>query len=191
MATLNSNQLVLEWETRFPLRDAFLKMKDFSGIYLWGFDSPQGEVIWYVGKAKKGVYRRLTEHYLNIMSGQYQIPIGFLNGQFVEPNCTKSGWWLRRGDEIHASRLQDWSTMKVTHEAGHRFANAAFARTAFSKDGNILKDMERSAIFELEPAINKQAKRSDEIFIHLENQIELGWIKRWKKSRCSKGYSMV
>jgi hypothetical protein len=84
-----TTQTKLEWGARFPLSDSFMQYEQYSGIYLWGFDSPKGEVIWYVGKSKKGVHSRLAKHYLDIMSGQYQIPTGFLNDGFKGDECAK------------------------------------------------------------------------------------------------------
>ena len=63
----------LQWSRRFPLRDAFTRNEHGGGLYLWGFDGYDGEVVWYVGKATtgKGVPKRLRKHYLDVMSGQY------------------------------------------------------------------------------------------------------------------------
>jgi hypothetical protein len=143
-------------------------------------------------KAKKGVYARLAKHYLDIMSGQYQIPRGFLNGQFVSPECTKSGWWVKRGNEVHAGDLQDPLRMKSIHEAGHKFAHQAFARIAISVENNeTLKDMERYVISELEPAINLQSGNAKGDYLIIESTEELGWVKRWKDARLRTSYRML
>lgn len=96
----------LSWQQRFPLSEAFMHSgPDGGGIYMWGFDHGEKEVIWYVGKATvgKGIYRRLTKHYLDIMSGQYQIPNLFIDPLANQPS--ESGWQIKyRDKDISALR---------------------------------------------------------------------------------------
>jgi hypothetical protein len=159
-----------------------------GGLYLWGFDDRRGEVIWYVGKATtgKGVYRRLRKHYLDIMSGQYQIPHGFLNGRFETPACSTSGWRIQFGNREQATVLADWSKMQRIFRAGHEFAHCAFARVAIiNTDSPTLKALERLVIHQLTPVINKQ--RAQAVPSHAiemsENPSDIGWLTQWAQSR--------
>ena len=157
-----------------------------GGIYMWGFDDHQGEVIWYVGKAisSKGIYRRLCKHYLDVMSGQYQIPHGFLNQGFNDPECSKSGWRIER-DSDTAEVLKDWTRMKRIFKAGHLFANSAFARVAFLQCADdVLKAIERQAIISLDPEINKQRGDGAAIIIEMQESAEDGgWLEKWRRRR--------
>jgi hypothetical protein len=187
------DQTILRWSSRFPLRDAFLWVNPApgeprGGIYLWGFNNGKHDVIWYVGKAatSKGVYPRLRKHYLDIMSGQYQIPRGFLNGKFETVECSQSGWQIDAGDTDMAKILQSWGAMERIYKAGHAFANEAFARVALadlSKDD--LGNVERAAISQLSPVINKQrgAPRANFFVRFDEDHTDPGWVERWQQSR--------
>lgn len=184
----NTQNIKLQWTSRFPLHEAFTSNQGGGGLYLWGFDSHEGEVIWYVGKATtaKGVYRRLRKHYLDIMSGQYQIPHGFLNGKFESRRCSQSGWRIKAEDSEQAEVLRDWLQMERIFRAGHSFANKAFARVAhLDVDDTALKALERLAIQQLDPVINKQRGKSltgDSIEI-AEHDGDTGWLQRWTQKR--------
>jgi hypothetical protein len=53
MTQPDAMQIKVDWSSRFPLKKAFLEKIDRSGLYLWGFDSTSGEVIWYVAKQRR------------------------------------------------------------------------------------------------------------------------------------------
>lgn len=80
----------IAWGERFPLRDVFSTgqvnpaPERIGGVYMWGYDANDEEIIWYVGSANR-FRTRLRQHYLSLMSCQYQIPKGFLKGIFKEP----------------------------------------------------------------------------------------------------------
>jgi hypothetical protein len=59
----------IAWGERFPLRDVFTKGQSnpaperIGGVYMWGYDANDTEIIWYVGSANK-FRTRLRQHYL-------------------------------------------------------------------------------------------------------------------------------
>jgi len=190
MTQNNSQQrMPIKWGPRFTLSDALVNQSNAAvgGIYLWGFDGFSSEVIWYVGKAtaRKGLYSRLRKHYLDIMSGQYQIPTGFLNnGLFQTDECSMSGWQMKAGNAKCAGILKDWEQMEKIFRAGHAFANKAFARVAeLELTDAELAAAERAAIQQINPMINKHRSMDGVIngIDFLESSCEEGWIEQWQK----------
>jgi hypothetical protein len=182
--TATTEDITIAWSASFPLREAFLRQERGGGIYMWGFKNRGDEVVWYVGKAttRKGVYARLRKHYLDIMSGQYQIPNGYLTGSFVDAKCSESGWKIEYGSSETAATLNDWDRMERIFRAGHRFANEAFARVALlNTSDNEIKNIERQAIHSLRPTVNKQRPEpvSPVKVTFKEAANEVGWAECW------------
>lgn len=155
---------------------------------MWGFKNRATEIIWYVGKATpgKGVYARLRKHYLDIMSGQYEIPFGYLNGSFIDEGCSRSGWKIKYANAEIAAVLNNWSQMERIFRAGHSFANEAFARVAFLKVSDIqLKIIEQQAINSLQPVVNKRRSTplSSVVVAYKEADEDEGWMEHWQQHK--------
>jgi hypothetical protein len=190
MTIAGNPKIHLNWEKKFLLQDAFMLGGGGAGIYVWGFEDHKGEVVWYVGKStkKKGIYSRLRKHYLDIMSGQYQIPRGFLNkGVFETDECSGPAWELEHRNPAIAATLKDWTKMEAVFRAGHLFANSAFARVALvDLPDTDLADVERSVIHLLNPVINNQRRRSETDVEMIPNQAESNWMDHWRRRTASK-----
>src|SRR5688500_9723615 len=125
----------IAWGAPLPLRDVFASgqanpaPESVGGIYMWGYDANDKEIIWYVGSATK-FRTRLRFHYMSLMSCRYQLPKGFLNGDFKELADAASGWACDLNNPLVIDRLRDWEHMQKVYKAGHTFANQAFARVA-------------------------------------------------------------
>ena len=157
---VEGGRIQLHWSSAILLRHSLeIPENGPAGIYLWGFKNRDREVLWYVGKAtaRTGVYRRLRQHFLNAMSGQYQIPQGFLNGEFVSDECSKSGWSMTTTKGAVRERLASWDSTLPILKAAHSFANSCFARFAeFGGDAKQLSQVESAVIRDLKPLINKR-----------------------------------
>lgn len=182
--TVEFEERTLEWSKAKPLQDYFLeKTKGDGGVYMWGFNNEEVDVVWYIGKSTrgKGVNTRLRDHYLNVMGGRYQIPYHFLDETFTEEISTGSGWKLEYKNSEIAKQLSDWEHMKGVYRAGHTFAHKAFARVIDGVPDDELVNVEQQAILKLRPAINKQRSRpvSQRKYRFKESAGDTNWIQAW------------
>jgi hypothetical protein len=181
--------MTLEWGERFPLRDVFtneqpnLAPERMGGIYMWGYDANETEVIWYVGSATK-LRARLRQHYLYLMSCQYQIPKGFLNGSFKELADIASGWACDLNNQLIIERLRDWNQMHDIYKGAHEFANQAFSRIApiNGKTESELRAIESAVIYDLQPIINHRHKAAPNHIqvTHVLSAVDSDWLQRWR-----------
>lgn len=186
-----NNLFTLNWGARFPLQEVVTAGKvnpaldRVGGLYLWGFDASGREIVWYVGKTSN-LKKRLIEHYFSLMSGQYQIPKGFLKGSFDELADVTSGWACDRWDPRVLDRLKDWVQMHDVFKGGHAFAHQAFARVApmagSSKDE--LGAAEHAAIYDLQPVVIKQCKSTPNQarVTHVVSPDEPDWLQGWRET---------
>jgi hypothetical protein len=141
------------------------------------------EIIWYVGSATK-LRARLREHYLKLMSCQYQLPKGFLDGSFRELADVASGWACDLNNPLVLERLRDWGHMQHVHRAAHTFANQAFARTAqiTGASDSELREIESAVIYDLQPIINHRHKASPNHVkvTHVPSPAEQDWLQSWR-----------
>jgi hypothetical protein len=179
----------IAWGERFPLRDVFSTgqvnpaPERIGGVYMWGYDANDEEIIWYVGSATK-FRTRLRQHYLYLMSCQYQIPRGFLNGSFKEPADVASGWACDLHKPQVIERLQDWNQMHDVYRGAHAFANQAFARIAqiSGKTDSELRAIESAVIYDLQPIINHRHKAAPNHIqvAHVLSPEDPDWLQNWR-----------
>jgi hypothetical protein len=180
---------ILSWSARFPLHNVFMHgqanpaPERIGGIYMWGYDANDKEIIWYVGSATK-LRARLREHYLKLMSCQYQLPKGFLNRNFRELADIASGWACDLNNPHVLERLRDWEYMQNVHRAAHIFANHAFARIAQinGASDSELRAIESAVIYDLQPVINHRHKSSPNHVrvTHVPSPAEHSWPQSWR-----------
>jgi hypothetical protein len=180
---------IIEWSERFPLREVFTRgqanpvPERTGGVYMWGYDANDKEIIWYVGSATN-FRTRLRQHYLLLMSCQYQLPKGFLNGSFKELADVASGWACDLNNPLVLERLRDWEHMQYVHRAAHAFANQAFARIARigSASESELRAIEFAVIYDLQPIINHRHKSSPNHVrvTHVPPPTEHDWLQGWR-----------
>lgn len=185
MPSLTSNTIALHWSASFPLSDAYLSTEKCAGLYLWGFNDGRNDINWYVGQSTR-IYVRLRQHYLYIMSGQYQLPKHYLPGAPLTPGCIPQSSWAIGGHHASTAKLiKNWIDMQKIFHAGHRFAHEAFARTAILPNASkaALGSAEKAAIADLEPLINKRDTKSSLPVNHQEDLADLGWVQSWKHIR--------
>lgn len=185
----NGIPTIIAWSERFPLHDVFARgqanpvPERTGGIYLWGYDANDTEIIWYVGSATN-FRTRLRQHYLLLMSCQYQLPKGFLNGSFKELADIASGWACDLNNPLVLERLRDWEHMEKVHRAAHTFANQAFARIApiAGPSESELRVIESAVIYDLQPIINHRHKSSPNHvkITHVPSATEHDWLQSWR-----------
>lgn len=185
----NGMPTILSWSERFPLHSVLMRgqanpaPERTGGIYLWGYDANDKEIIWYVGSATK-FRTRLREHYLKLMSCQYQLPKGFLNESFRELADIASGWACDLNNPLVLERLRDWEYMYNVHRAAHTFANQAFARIAqiTGVSDSELRAIENAVIYDLQPIINHRHKSSPNHIkvTHVLPPTEHSWLQSWR-----------
>jgi len=178
----------IAWGARFPLRDVFAggqanpAPESVGGVYMWGYDANDKEIIWYVGSAAK-FRTRLRFHYMSLMSCQYQLPKGFLNGDFKELADVASGWACDLNSQLVLDRLRDWGHMQKVYKAGHTFANQAFARVAQigGKSEPELRAIESAVIYDLQPLINHRHKAAPNHIrvTHVLSPTDDDWLRSW------------
>jgi hypothetical protein len=182
---------IIKWGARFPLREAEQKGEanpvpaGVRGIYLWGFDAFEKEIIWYIGK---GVLRsRLCAHIKWLETAHNQIPKGFLNGNFKSLADVASGWKRDPKDPRVLECLRDKECMSNKIKAGHAFASQAFARIApvSDKAEKELYEVESAVIYELQPFINQRNKKTSNYFkvFHEPSPVEHSWLQDWDATR--------
>lgn len=186
---LNGMPTTISWSARFPLYKILLRgqanpaPEHTGGVYMWGYDANDKEIIWYVGSATK-FRSRLREHYLKLMSCQYQLPKGFLHGSFSELADVASGWACDLNNPLVLERLRDWEHMQNVHRAAHAFANQAFARIAqiSGASGSGLRAIESAVIYDLQPIINHRHKWSPNHVqvTHVLSPAEHDWLQSWR-----------
>lgn len=186
---LLNTPIILAWSARFPLRDALIvgSMNPIpertSGIYMWGFDANDLEIIWYVGESID-IRGRLCTHHRHLRQGVNQIPKGFLNGSFQGLEDVASGWECNRKDPLVLDCLRNRQEMDKIKKAGDTFANQAFARFALiaSKTKEELRAIEHAATYNLRPLVVKKYKSAPN---HLEitnvpSPTEQDWQQGWR-----------
>jgi hypothetical protein len=75
------------------------------GVYLWTADTPDGELIYYVGQTGESFSIRMKQHYREQMSGMYMVfdPETFARG---EKDLAWGGMW-RSGQELRIPAFLD------------------------------------------------------------------------------------
>lgn len=179
---------ILKWTARFPLRDVLLPgsrnpvPEGTRGIFMWGFDALDREILWYVGKSVN-IRSQLRAHHGYLERGENQIPKGFLKGRFETLADVASDWKRDPNDPRMVEQLRDPNRMGEILRAGRDFANSAYARIARlgGKSETELEAIKKAVIYDLQPFINKRSKSTSHTLRvkHVLAVTESDWLEGW------------